>query len=80
MVAALKPVDAAFCFDEDNAANALRHIRPHLYAKGAQYKGKPYPESNAAEECEVELVYLDHVDGFSTSSIVDKIQKLSADQ
>lgn len=80
MVAALKPVAAAFSFDEENAANAIRQIRPDLYAKGAQYKGKDYPEASAVEECQVEVVYLNHVEGFSTSLLIEKIQKLSADQ
>jgi rfaE bifunctional protein nucleotidyltransferase chain/domain len=73
MVASLKPVAAAFCFDEDNASNAIRFMKPHVYAKGAQYRGQNYPERDVVSECQVKLVFLNHVAGFSTSSLIERI-------
>lgn len=75
MVAALEPVSAAFAFDEDNAAEAIRFARPDIYAKGAEYRGRPYPESEAVAEHGVEVVYLEHVDGFSTTRLIERIHR-----
>ncbi len=75
MMAAMKPVDAAFAFEEDNAGEALRFVRPAIYAKGAEYEGKSYPESAAVAEVGAEVRYLGHVDGFSTSKLIDRIRE-----
>jgi rfaE bifunctional protein nucleotidyltransferase chain/domain len=74
MVASLQPVSGVFCFDERDASEALRFVRPQVYAKGAQYRGRPYPESSAVAELGIEVVYLSHVDGFSTSELVASIR------
>jgi D-glycero-beta-D-manno-heptose 1-phosphate adenylyltransferase len=75
MVSALKPVDACFCFDEENASEAIRFVKPDVYAKGAQYENQPYPESDAVAENQVNVVYLNQVEGFSTSNIIERIQR-----
>ena len=75
MVSALKPVAAAFCFDEDDASQALTFVRPHIYAKGAQYKNKPFPESEAVKSLGAQVQYLNHLHGFSTSLLAQHIAK-----
>jgi len=80
MIAALKPVDAVFCFDEADASEALRFAKPQLYAKGAEYQNRPFPESDAVEELGLELAYLDHVEGYSSSQIIARILTGQADQ
>lgn len=75
MMAAMKPIDAAFTFDEDNAGQALRFVRPAIYAKGAEYEGKSYPESEAVAEVGAAVRYLNHVDGFSTSELIARIRE-----
>lgn len=79
MIASCKPIDAAFCFSEDNASEALRFVRPHVYAKGAQYQHMDYPESGAVQEIGCQVVYLQHVEGFSSTQLIERIQSLTSD-
>src|SRR3989344_3102427 len=44
LVAALKPVDAVFIFNETTPTIWLSKMRPDIHAKGADWKGKKMPE------------------------------------
>ena len=39
VLAALEPVDAVVVFDEDTPTEALRRVRPDVWAKGGDYAG-----------------------------------------
>jgi rfaE bifunctional protein nucleotidyltransferase chain/domain len=67
---ALECVDAVVVFDEDTPANALRQIRPDLWAKGGDYSGVPLPESAVLAEWGGEAVTVPYLRGRSTSALV----------
>jgi rfaE bifunctional protein nucleotidyltransferase chain/domain len=69
LVAALEPVDYVVLFAEPTAADLIRILRPHVYAKGADYAHKPLPEAEAAREVGAKVVLIPLVPGRSTSRL-----------
>jgi D-beta-D-heptose 7-phosphate kinase / D-beta-D-heptose 1-phosphate adenosyltransferase len=63
-------VDAVVTFDEDTPCEVLRRLRPHVFAKGADYAGDDLPERQVLAEWGGELVLLPVVDGRSTTRIL----------
>ncbi len=67
---ALECVDAVLVFDEDTPAEALRRIRPHLWAKGGDYAGQDVPEAAVLAEWDGQAVVLPYLQGRSTTRLV----------
>ena len=67
---ALECVDAVLVFDEDTPVEALRRLRPQVWAKGGDYAGQDLPESAVLEEWGGQAVVLPYLDGRSTTSLV----------
>lgn len=44
VISALRMVDEVFIFDDDHIGNAIRAIRPAVFAKGIDYADKPLPQ------------------------------------
>ena len=72
VLAALGSVDAVLVFDEDTPEQALRLLRPHLFAKGGDYTGATLPEAAALEEWGGQAVVLPYLSGRSTTTIVQE--------
>ena len=72
VLAALGSVDAVLVFDEDTPEQALRRLRPHLFAKGGDYTGATLPEAAALEEWGGQAVVLPYLSGRSTTTIVQE--------
>ena len=47
IVAALRPVDHVVVFDEDTADRLVEAVRPHVHAKGTDYRPEAVPEGAA---------------------------------
>lgn len=72
MVSALKPVDYVVVFDDDTALPLIDKLRPDVIAKEG-YPLERWPEGQAVVAYGGQAVELPRVDGFSTTSIVEKI-------
>ena len=71
ILAALEVVDYVVIFDEDTPHNLIKSIEPHVLVKGSDYEGQVVVGQDIAEE--LKLIPL--VDGKSTTSTIEKIQK-----
>lgn len=74
MVAALKAVDYVVIFDEDTALPLINKLRPDVIAKEG-YPIERWPEGQAVEAYGGKAVELPRVEGFSTTSIVEKMNR-----
>ncbi|MDN4175464.1 D-glycero-beta-D-manno-heptose 1-phosphate adenylyltransferase [Nocardioides sp. SOB77] len=70
VLAALEPVDAVVVFDEDTPTEALRRVRPDVWAKGGDYAGVELPEAALLREWGGQSVVLPYLQGRSTTSLV----------
>ncbi len=71
ILASLEAVDYVVIFDEDTPYELIKRIRPDVLVKGADYKDKEVVGSDIAGE----TVFIDLVEGRSTTSIIQRIQK-----
>ena len=67
---ALEPVDAVVVFEEDTPVEALRTLRPDVWAKGGDYAGAELPEAVLLAEWGGQSVVLPYLDGRSTTQLV----------
>jgi D-beta-D-heptose 7-phosphate kinase/D-beta-D-heptose 1-phosphate adenosyltransferase len=66
LLAALRAVDLVVVFDEDTPASLLSELRPHVLAKGGDYRAEELPGREFVEE----VVILPLVPGLSTTKIL----------
>ena len=75
IVSALKMVDCAFIFTEDDPRNFLKIIRPDIHVKGGDYTEeileKPIVEAHGGK-----ISIVSFKEGYSTSEIINKIISL----
>ena len=76
LLLALRWVDLAIGFDEDTPLDLIRALRPDVWVKGADWRGVETPEAAAVREGGGEIVYLDLVAGYSTTTLVERIRAL----
>jgi rfaE bifunctional protein nucleotidyltransferase chain/domain len=75
LVAALEPVDHVVIFEERTADHLLRHVRPDVYAKGADYTEASLPEATTAREVGARLEFIPLVEGRSTSVFIARLSQ-----
>ncbi|MDP3881584.1 MAG: adenylyltransferase/cytidyltransferase family protein [Nanoarchaeota archaeon] len=74
MLAALECTDYITIFDEDNPLKILKEIKPHIHVKGGSFiLEKVKEEKDLLESWGGEFKSFDLEEGFSTTSIIDKI-------
>ena len=71
LLASLEFVDYVVIFDEDTPYNLIREIKPDILVKGGDYK----IEEVVGKEFAKETVVLSFIEGYSTTSIVEKISR-----
>ena len=71
ILAALESVDYVVIFDEDTPYNLIQAIKPHILAKGEDYKG----EKVIGEDIVEELKLVEFVNGKSSTLTIEKIQQ-----
>jgi rfaE bifunctional protein nucleotidyltransferase chain/domain len=71
VLAALECVDEVVVFDEDTPAEAIRRVRPDVWAKGGDYAGADLPEAALLREWGGQAVVLPYLTGRSTTSLVE---------
>jgi D-beta-D-heptose 7-phosphate kinase / D-beta-D-heptose 1-phosphate adenosyltransferase len=70
---ALGCVDAVLVFDEDTPETALGSLRPHVWAKGGDYRPEDLPEAAALASWGGQAVILPFVAGRSTTRIIEEV-------
>jgi rfaE bifunctional protein nucleotidyltransferase chain/domain/rfaE bifunctional protein kinase chain/domain len=68
-------VDAVVVFDEDDPGEALRRLRPDVWAKGGDYDAASLPEAAVLTEWGGRLVLLPHLPDRSTTRILDHARR-----
>ena len=66
----LSCVDAVLPFDEDDPREALRGLRPDVWAKGGDYEGTDLPEAPLVRSWGGRVVLLPYLSGRSTTAIL----------
>ena len=72
-------VDAVVIFNEPTPLNFLSAIKPHIHVKGGDYIAEHLPEFPIVQSAGGRVEILPFVNGFSTSSIIEKIEQLPPD-
>ena len=67
---ALECVDAVVVFEEDTPVEAIRRLRPHVWAKGGDYAGAEVPEAAVLRGWGGQAVVLPYLEGRSTTALV----------
>ena len=75
VLSALESVDYVFLFDEKNNNKNIEELRPDIYFKGGDYSNKPLSSAGIVESYGGKVVLIPFEEGFSTTNIIDKIQK-----
>ncbi len=70
----LKAIDYVFIFEEDTPYNLIKKIQPDVLVKGGDWKAEDIVGSDIVLAKGGEVKSLNFVNGFSTTSTIEKIQ------
>jgi D-glycero-beta-D-manno-heptose 1-phosphate adenylyltransferase len=74
LIAALESVSLVTFFDEDTPLELVAELRPDVLVKGGDYDMQRLPETRVVESYGGVALALPFVDGYSTSSLVQRIR------
>lgn len=72
VVAALETVDYVCIFDESLPNETIAALRPDVHVKGAGYELEQLPEAPVVRSYGGEVVLAPHIEGFSSTSIIER--------
>ena len=75
LMAALQFIDHVVLFDEDTPYELIKAVQPDVLVKGSDYNAKDIVGYDVVMAKGGDVKTIDFVEGFSTSSIVEKIKK-----
>lgn len=75
VVGALKSVDYVVIFGEKTAEDLIALVKPDVYAKGGDYTLDTLPEAKIVAENGGKTVFIDLVEGRSTTKTIEKIKE-----
>ena len=75
VIIALEAVDYAIVFNQETPLNLIEMIKPNTHVKGGDWKDKKIPEKKAVEKNGGRIEFIDYLNGYSTTSIIEKIKK-----
>jgi D-beta-D-heptose 7-phosphate kinase/D-beta-D-heptose 1-phosphate adenosyltransferase len=75
LVAALACVDYVVLFGEDTATALIRALRPHVVAKGGEYRDTDPPEKSEVEAQGGRFVYLRQVPGIRSTTVIERLRR-----
>jgi rfaE bifunctional protein nucleotidyltransferase chain/domain/rfaE bifunctional protein kinase chain/domain len=75
LLRALSVVDDVVVFDEDDPREALRRVRPDIWAKGGDYDANSLPEAEVVRSWGGRVVLLPYLSGRSTTSLLRRHQE-----
>ena len=73
IMAAFGFVDAVILFDDDTPLNLITQLKPHILVKGGDYTPDTIVGADIVKANGGEVLTIPFIDGFSTSSIINKI-------
>jgi len=73
---ALHFVDAVVLFNEDTPYDLIKFVKPDVLVKGSDYKPEDIVGYDVVKEKDGEIIAIDFLDGFSSSSIIQRISDL----
>jgi rfaE bifunctional protein nucleotidyltransferase chain/domain len=78
MLASLECVDAVFAFDKLRVTDYLEELRPDIWTKASDYTMDTIErsEKEVAERIGINIVILPKLEGFSSTSLIDKIRNI----
>ena len=76
ILASLEFVDLVIFFSEDTPYDLIKNVKPDILVKGGDYKIEEIVGYDIVTENDGEVVTIKFLDGFSTSKIIDRIEKL----
>lgn len=77
MLAALESVNFVIEFNEDTPLNLIKLVSPSILVKGNDYAVKKIIGHDFVESIGGETITIPFIDGFSSSAIISKIQRLT---
>lgn len=75
VLAGLSVVDHIVSFSEDSPVHVLSRIRPDVYCKGGDYRGRRIPEMDLMRAWNGRTHYTTHVPDRSTTATVERVQR-----
>ena len=75
IMAALESVSLVTWFDEDTPLSLISELKPDILVKGGDYDMRTLPETKVVESYGGKALAIAFVDGYSTTALVNKIQK-----
>lgn len=75
LLAALQFIDLVVMFDEDTPYELIKDLQPDILVKGSDYKAENIVGYDIVTAKGGSVETIDFVEGFSTTSIVEKIKK-----
>jgi len=77
VMASLKQVTGVCLFDEETPYNLISRVKPDVLVKGGDYKVEEIVGADVVKGYGGEVVTIDFVEGYSTSGLIEKLQKTS---
>ena len=74
LLASFSFVDAVILFSEDTPINLIRTLKPDVLAKGGDYEISTIVGHKVVQENGGQVILVPFVDGFSSTTIIDKIK------
>ncbi len=73
LLLALRAVDYVVIFEEDDASEFLKAVKPDIYTKGGDYSIEALPEAELAKSLGTNIVLVDKINTRSTTEILGDI-------
>jgi rfaE bifunctional protein nucleotidyltransferase chain/domain len=80
LLAALRSVDAVVLFHEDDPLKAIEYLMPHVLVKGGDWSEDKIIGADVVKKAGGEVRSLPFASGFSSSAIIEKIEKCARNQ
>ena len=77
ILSALSAVDIVIKFDTKTPTDLIKKLQPDKFFKGSDYINTEIPESKIVEAYGGEVVFVDLIEGHSTTSTIDQIKTIS---
>jgi len=74
-LASMQFVNAVILFDEETPYNLIKTVQPDILIKGSDYKAEDIVGYDIVKAKGGEVITIDFIDGYSTTSIVNKLKK-----
>lgn len=74
ILASFKFVNAIVLFNEDTPYNLINEVKPNVLVKGSDYSTHEIVGGDIVENNGGEIITIDYLEGYSTTSILDKIK------